>query len=703
MQTFSLRVKLVGIIVLISAFAIGLGLVAIGFYQQRSARDALVENVSGQARLMALYSEAALTFSNRSDVLDVLNKGQLPSLQQAAVYMADGEMFATIQRDVQGSLPIRLELPVAATTRVGEEQLYLVQPIGRDADSPIGYLALQVSLRELNVASQRSLLLLLLIGAALIAVSLGLALRLQRYISGPILNLARLTSQVSARNDFTLRAPVVGEDEIARLARGFNHMLDVIGEREQARDRAEGALRDSKNNLEQAVQELHHLANYDALTELPNRSLCMDRISNALMRASREHDQVAIIFLDLDHFKEVNDSLGHGIGDELLKSAADRLQDCLRRGDTLARLGGDEFVLVLEELHDDLNVITVLNKIIGRFSEAFHISGYVVSTTVSMGVAVFPGDGRDVHTLMRNADTAMYKAKELGRNTYQFYQPDMNALSLRRLSLATELREALQFNQLELYYQPQLDTVSKRVVGVEALLRWKHPVMGSISPAEFIPIAESTGLIVPIGQWVVERAARQLASWRNQGIGPLRVAVNISAVQFRQVDLAEQIARIAAQHDVPPEALELELTESLLMRDVEGATNQLKNLKALGFKLVIDDFGTGYSSLSYLRRFPLDGLKIDRSFIDEVGRNPDDTAITLAILSMARSLRLSVIAEGVETREQFEFLQLHECEQVQGYLFSPPVPESVITPMLKQQVLPFRGLQVVSGGAGGAN
>jgi len=700
MQSYSLRAKLVGIIVLISAFAIGLGLVAIGFYQQRNARDALVDNVSGQARLMALYSEAALTFSNRSDVLDVLNKGQLPSLQQGAVYMADGEMFATVQRDVQGSLPNRLALPVTAATEISDEQLYLVQPIGRDGDNPIGYLALQVSLRELNAASQRSLLLLLLIGAALIAVSFALALRLQRYISGPILNLARLTSQVSTRNDFTLRAPVQGEDEIARLARGFNHMLDVIGEREQARDRAEAALRDSKNNLEHAVQELHHLANYDSLTELPNRSLCMDRISNALMRASREHDQVAIIFLDLDHFKEVNDSLGHGIGDELLKSAADRLQDCLRRGDTLARLGGDEFVLVLEELHDDLNVITVLNKIIARFADAFHISGYVVSTTVSMGVAIFPSDGRDVHTLMRNADTAMYKAKELGRNTYQFYQPDMNALSLRRLSLATELREALQFNQLELYYQPQLNTVSKRIVGVEALLRWKHPVMGSISPAEFIPIAESTGLIVPIGLWVVERAARQLAAWRSLGIGPLRVAVNISAVQFRQVDLAGQIAGIAAQYDVPPELLELELTESLLMRDVEGATSQLKKMKALGFKLVIDDFGTGYSSLSYLRRFPLDGLKIDRSFIDDVNRNPDDTAITLAILSMARSLRLSVIAEGVETREQFDFLQAHECEQVQGYLFSPPVPESVITPMLQKQMLPFRTLQVVTGSDG---
>lgn len=696
MRSLSLRAKLVGIIVLVSSLAIGMGLIALGFYQQRNARDALIDNVSAQARLMALYSEAALTFDDRSAVLDVLNKGQLPTLLQASVYGANGSLFATVMRGSRAGLPETLPLPVRNAMQLQSEQLTLTQTIGSEPGAPLGYLQLQVSLRELNTATRQSLLVLFLIGGALILVSFLLALRLQRYVSAPILNLAKLTSQVSARNDFSLRAPVDGDDEIARLARGFNHMLDVIGEREQARDRAEGALRDSKETLEQAVQELHHLANYDGLTDLPNRSLCMDRIANALMRASREHDRVAVIFLDLDHFKEVNDSLGHAIGDDLLKAAATRLHECLRRGDTLSRLGGDEFVLVLEELHDDLNVITVLNKIISAFAEAFHIGGYVVSTTVSMGVAVFPTDGRDVHTLMRNADTAMYKAKELGRNTYQFYQPDMNALSLRRLSLATELREALQYNQLELYYQPQIDTISKRIVGVEALLRWKHPVMGSISPAEFIPIAESTGLIVPIGQWVIERATRQLAEWRKQGIGPLRVAVNISAVQFRQVDLAEQIARIAEAHHVPPELLELELTESLLMRDVESATNQLKKLKALGFKLVIDDFGTGYSSLSYLRRFPLDGLKIDRSFIDEVNRNTDDTAITLAILSMARSLRLMVIAEGVETREQFEFLLAHDCEEVQGYLFSPPVPEAVLTPMLKQATPSFPRLQAGS-------
>ena len=351
--------------------------------------------------------------------------------------------------------------------------------------------------------------------------------------------------------------------------------------------------------------------------------------------------------------------------------------------------------MLLEEIKDELNVSAVLNKLLSEFARTFTVGDYVVSTTISIGIAIYPSDGRDVHTLMRNADTAMYKAKELGRNTYQFYQPEMNAKSLRRLSLATELRDALERDQLELYFQPFIDTVYGQICGVEALLRWHHPIMGSVSPIEFIPIAENTGMIVPIGQWVIEQSVKRYAEWRRKGVKPLRIAVNISAVQFRQVDLAEQILRVTNQYGVPPSALELELTESLLMRDVESATAQLRRLKALGFTLVIDDFGTGYSSLSYLRRFPLDGLKIDRSFIAEVNRNTDDTAITLAILSMARSLRLHVTAEGVETREQYEFLTRHGCHETQGYLFSPPVPEAQILPMLLQDK-PAPGLQELS-------
>lgn len=693
----SLREKLITIIVLTCLFAIVPGMLAAGFYLRSQTIDNLVENVRAQARLMALYSEVPLSFEDNNAARDILRKAQIDHLQAAVLFDSNGQPFASVSesRNTPATLPSIEVLRRDHVILTDEDALLVLEPVTRQDGLVLGHLYIDVDLAPTYRQLQQSLLALSAIGVLLILFSWLLALRLQRYVSKPILHLATLASAVSKNDDFGVRAPVASEDEIGTLARSFNHMMSVIGERERARDIAVNALQDSNDRLELAVKELHVLANFDALTELPNRALCMDRISSALLRASREKKQVAVIFLDLDHFKEVNDSLGHGIGDQLLKMAAQRLADCLRPGDTLARLGGDEFVLLLEEIKDELNVSAVLNKLLSEFARTFTVGDYVVSTTISIGIAIYPSDGRDVHTLMRNADTAMYKAKELGRNTYQFYQPEMNAKSLRRLSLATELRDALERDQLELYFQPFIDTVYGQICGVEALLRWHHPIMGSVSPIEFIPIAENTGMIVPIGQWVIEQSVKRYAEWRRKGVKPLRIAVNISAVQFRQVDLAEQILRVTNQYGVPPSALELELTESLLMRDVESATAQLRRLKALGFTLVIDDFGTGYSSLSYLRRFPLDGLKIDRSFIAEVNRNTDDTAITLAILSMARSLRLHVTAEGVETREQYEFLTRHGCHETQGYLFSPPIPEAQILPMLLQDK-PAPGLQEIS-------
>lgn len=680
----SIREKLVTIILLTCLLALVPGLIAAGWYQRDITLNNLLESVRAQARLMALYSEVPLSFEDRTAAVDILDKAQIEHLMSATLFDSYGNVFASVsdKHDRVSTLP-PLEMLVRDNHLITDDKkLLLLEPVKRTDGVLLGHLYLEIALDDLYMRMRDSLLGLTGIGLLLLCFAWLFALRLQRYVSQPLLHLASLSADVSKHDDFSLRAPVASDDEIGTLSRSFNHMLEVIGEREKAREVAVNALQDSNDRLEMAVKELHILANFDALTDLPNRALCMDRISGALLRASREKTQIALIFLDLDHFKEVNDSLGHGVGDQLLKKAAERLQQCIRHEDTLARLGGDEFVLLLEELSDDLNVSAVLNKLMTEFSQAFKIADYVVSTTISMGIAIYPTDGRDVHTLMRNADTAMYKAKELGRNTYQFYQPEMNAKSLRRLSLATELREALQRDQLELYYQPMIDTVYGSVCAVEALLRWKHPIMGSISPVEFIPIAENTGLIVPIGHWVIEQAVKQYAQWQKQGVRAMRVAVNISAVQFRQVDLAEQILRVVNDYGVSPSALELELTESLLMRDVEGATSQLRKLKALGFTLVIDDFGTGYSSLSYLRRFPLDGLKIDRAFIAEVNRNPDDTAITLAILSMARSLRLHVTAEGVETNEQYEFLTRHGCHEVQGFLFSPPVQVQHITPLL---------------------
>lgn len=675
--------KLTAIILSVSGVALLAGLTVFTLIQMREARVALENSAMAQARLMALYAEVPLQFNDPKAIVDILSRTELPSLKQATVFDRDNKVYASYQRIEQKltAIPDIRTIVAAGGMVVDSKSLQIVQAIEHEHEH-FGYLYLNVSLDQLQREVSQRFWLMSGVAAALLFLSWILGQLLQKTISRPILRLTALARRIGETQDYSARASFKGDDEIASLSRSFNLMLDAIHERELARDHAEDALRESKKNLESAVQELQYLANYDSLTELPNRALCMDRIANAVFRAAREQRKAAVVFLDLDHFKEINDSLGHAVGDELLKAASRRLQSCIRRGDTLARLGGDEFLIVLEDLNEELNVVSVMQKIIDAFAHPFHFGGYTVTTTVSIGTCTYPQDGTDVQTLMRNADAAMYKAKELGRNTYQYYQPEMNALSLRRLSLVNDLRDAQHNGQLLLHFQPQIDSDSCRIIGVEALIRWQHPTLGPISPVEFIPVAETSGMIVNIGLWVINSAAVQLAQWRKQGYDKLRMAINLSAVQFRQHDLPEQISSVMQRFHIPHECIELEITESMLMRDVEGAIVMMKRLKSMGFRLAIDDFGTGYSSLNYLRKFPLDALKVDRSFVDEVTTDAEDTAITLAILSMAKNLRLTVIAEGVETREQFHFLVENGCDEVQGYLFSPPLPAEQLTQLL---------------------
>ncbi len=477
---------------------------------------------------------------------------------------------------------------------------------------------------------------------------------------------------MSSSGDYTIRVPSYGNDEIGSLAHSFNLMLETIEKNQLERDKANNALHINRRRLEQAVKDLQYLANYDSLTQLPNRALCMDRIKYALKRAARSETMVGILFLDLDHFKDVNDSLGHAVGDQLLKATSQRLLDRLRSEDTLARLGGDEFVIILNNISDNENVIDIVEKIVFSFEEPFKLSNYQVNTTVSIGVCLYPHDGMDVDSLMKAADAAMYKAKELGRNTYEFYQSELNHLANRRHQLANALRSAIKNNELSLVFQPQLNLPSQQIIGAEVLVRWHSPILGHISPGEFIPIAESTGLIKEIGDWVLENACKTLSDCLKEGF-QIRFAVNLSALQFKQTDLVGQIARILKEYRIPAKYLELEITESMLMRDVKSAIEILEKIKDMNIRIAIDDFGTGYSSLAYLKRFPLDALKIDQSFVDELVVNGDDTAITLAIISMAKSLRLEVIAEGVETKQQLDFLTQNNCDDIQGYYFSRPV------------------------------
>jgi diguanylate cyclase (GGDEF)-like protein len=422
-------------------------------------------------------------------------------------------------------------------------------------------------------------------------------------------------------------------------------------------------------------EQLEHQANYDSVTGLPNRNLLRDRLKQAVF-AQRQKHPVAIVFLDLDHFKVINDSLGHSQGDKLLAKIAERLTESVRDGDTVARLGGDEFVLILNDQNKEDVIFRVMQRILARVSEPTTIGGKDLSISCSAGVSIYPQDGTDVETLLKNADAAMYRAKERGRNHFQFYTSELNALVNERLALEHNLKRALERNELLLHYQPKIDIATGRIVGTEALVRWQHPQWGLILPDRFIPIAEETGLIVPIGEWVLNTACKQNRTWQNAGLPPISVAVNVSLRQFKQDSLSKTVARILVEADLNPEHLELELTESMVMHDADAAVDILHELQSLGVRLSLDDFGTGYSSLSYLRRLPMDTLKIDRSFVKDIGdhEGSDDGILAQAIISLGHSLRLRVIAEGVENAAQLQFLEKHGCDEAQGYYFGKPLP-----------------------------
>ena len=422
----------------------------------------------------------------------------------------------------------------------------------------------------------------------------------------------------------------------------------------------------------EAQAHIQRLAHFDSLTGLPNRVLLNDRCALALTAAHRNGQSVALMFLDLDHFKNVNDSLGHRVGDEVLIMLAQRLQAVVREQDTVSRLGGDEFILLLPDT-DATGAVQVAQKLLQAALMPFQIEQHELTVTPSVGIAIYPNDGADFDTLSKCADAAMYRAKGDGRNSYRFFTPNIQAHSDRSLLLGNALRRALERDQLALHYQPQISIATGQIVGAEALLRWQHPELGLVSPAEFIPIAESSGLIVPIGEWVIRTAINQLAAWMKQGMPPLIMAVNLSSVQFRHVDLPQRVSTLLSQAGVDPGLLELELTEGVAMTNPQAAIAVMDDLHGRGVRMSIDDFGTGYSSLSYLKRFQVYKLKIDQTFVRDITDDPDDKAIVGAIISMAGSLGLKTIAEGVETEGQLEFLRSRGCTEAQGYYFSRPL------------------------------
>jgi diguanylate cyclase (GGDEF)-like protein/PAS domain S-box-containing protein len=435
------------------------------------------------------------------------------------------------------------------------------------------------------------------------------------------------------------------------------------------------------------AQKMAHLAQHDYLTGLPNRLLLSDRLTQAIAYAKRYTTQLAVLFMDLDNFKHINDSLGHAVGDKLLESVANRLLSQVRHSDTVSRLGGDEFVvLVLEDALAEHATITA-EKILHALAAPHHVAGHELHITTSIGISVFPADGDDADTLVKNADAAMYHAKKKGKSNYQFFNSAMNALAVERQATEVELRRAIAGDELLVYYQPKVDLVSGMVTGAEALVRWIHPKKGMMFPDSFIPIAEDSGLIVAIGKIVLRQACRQAKAWRDQGMQSFTIAVNVSAIEFRDRQFVENLRNVLDETDLDARSLQLELTESVLMRSVVSSSAVLHELKQLGVQLAIDDFGTGYSSLSYLSQFPIDVLKIDKSFVQSISSNDGNGVIVNAVIGMGTSLGQRVVAEGVETLAQLSFLHAHHCNEGQGYLFSAPVPADDFTRLIGQGVM----------------
>jgi diguanylate cyclase (GGDEF)-like protein len=443
-------------------------------------------------------------------------------------------------------------------------------------------------------------------------------------------------------------------------------------------------VRENEATLAHALR-VEYLAYHDGLTALPNRSLFNKLLSQAVSQAQRYHRQLAVAFIDLDRFKQINDTLGHEAGDQLLQEVANRLKACLRESDTVARLGGDEFVVLLTELEEERYAATVAQKIITAIAKPFVLLGQEFRVTASIGISTYPLDGSDEQTLTKNADIAMYQAKEDGKNNFQFYSEKLNANSLERLSLESSLRHALERHEFRLYYQAKRDMANVQITGMEALLRWQHPDLGMVAPMQFIPVAEETGLIVPIGKWVLHTACLQNVAWQKQGLPRLKMAVNLTTRQFADEHLLRDIAAILASTGMEADLLELEIHESLLIQDIEKTLRILTDLKAMGIKIAIDDFGTGYSSLATLQRFPLDTIKIDRSYIRDITTRGENSNLAEAIIAMGKSLSLTVVAQGVETREQADFLREHACDEVQGFYFNKPMSTGEFTELLQAQ------------------
>jgi len=701
----SIRRKLTLIIVAVSTVSLLLASIAFITTDRNYARESLGNNLHTMADIIAANSSAALIFGDK--IAGEENLGFLLAqkhIEAAAIFGADGEEFASYRKP-----GTRVELPEpdfeTHNLLFWGDYVELFSNISYEGET-IGTAYIRSDLKAVDERLASFMWIVCIVLLTSLLVTFILSAQMQRIITDPLLRLSAIARRISIDENYSLRVAGEAKDELGDLIVDFNKMLNEIQLRDnklrehrmQLEERVTQRTKDleesnkqlalSKKQAETVAKRMEYHAHHDDLTGLPNRTLLKDRIHTELAHARRQQSMMALLFLDLDRFKVINDSLGHGIGDQLLRVISRRLRNCVREEDTVARLGGDEFMILLPRITSSSDAGRIGRKIIDALVDPISCDGHELHITTSIGISIYPFDSTDVETLVKNADISMYRAKELGRNKVVYYTAEMNAGSRKQLALETNLRKALDRGELKLHYQPMINTTHNTIVGVEALLRWNHPTMGSISPAEFIPVAEDSGLILPIGEWVLETAFKQLGEWHDAGHDALTMAVNLSSVQLSRSGIDISISKALAKAGIDPGMVELEITENVAMRDIHSAIATLNKLKSTGINIAMDDFGTGYSSLGYLRRLPIDTVKIDQSFVRDIPDSKEGTLIAHAIIAMAQSLRLSLIVEGIENVRQLNYFKQQDCEVMQGFLFCKPVAADEILKILNTRRAP---------------
>ncbi|MFN8059294.1 MAG: EAL domain-containing protein [Vicinamibacterales bacterium] len=703
-----IRQKIVFVAILSSTVALLLTLasfVAYELHEYGSTRSQALQTV---ARVIADNSTAALSFDDpRAASRTLVALRSESHVVSACLHDEQDRHFADYYRDGDAHVCTR------ETARLGGLGGDALQPVPITLDGQqIGTLYLRFE--QIDIAARLFYYVTIFGFVSLTSLALAflLARRLEKVISQPILGLVETARRVS-RRDYTVRAPQESSDEIGLLVKSFNRMLDAIQRRDRQleahRDKLDGEVRRRTARLEEVVDRLRtevqhrkqaeerfrYVAYHDVLTALPNRQLLRERLELAMRTARRERHRVALLFLDLDRFKEINDSFGHAMGDTLLKHVADRLVGCVRGSDgvtrversdeqsTVSRQGGDEFTVLLSRIAGISDISRIANRVLASLREPFQLGSHEIVVGASIGIAIFPDDGVDAETLLKHADAAMYHAKAAGRNDFAFFNESMRAAALQRITLERDLRHALERQEFELCYQPQVSLRDNRIIGVEALLRWRLEDGRHRLPGDFIPAAEETGLIVPIGEWVLRRACEQGREWQAMGLPPVKIAVNVSSRQFRKGAFFEAARAILDETGFPPHLLELEVTESSMLQDEDDVVRTLNKLGEIGVGIALDDFGTGYSSLSSLRRLPFDSLKIDQSFIEDLGVRTEAKSIVSAIIAMSHNLGLTVVAEGVRSESQRDFVRDQLCDVYQGNFFATAEPASRIVTLLE--------------------